>query len=297
MCHTDDYHRLLDNRWRNGFCVPRLADAVRVSLFLLFAITAFGQTPLLPPIINGIVPIYGTANIIQPGSWFSIYGIGLTCGVYEWNGDFPTRLGVPQLSGTVTVSVNGSSAYIWYASPTQINAQAPDDTTTGRVDVHVDFSCGNPGVSGGADATVTLAPVSPCFILIDATHPVAEIATPNGSGAYGNGAYDLLGPPGFLTTPTRRVRPGETLVLYGVGFGPTTPMVLAGRPFVGAAPTIYPVTATIGGKSAPVAFSGTVEAGLYQINVTVPDLPAGDLPLEASVDGVGTQAGIVVAVE
>ncbi len=270
---------------------------MRISLFILFTIPAFGQTPLLPPVIDGIVPIYGTANTIQPGSWFSIYGSGLTCGVYNWNDDFPTRLGVPQLSGTVTVSVNGSSAYLWYASPTQINAQAPDDTTTGKVDVHVDFSCGNPGVYGGADATVTLAPVSPSFSLFDATHPAAEIATPNGSGAYGNGTYDLLGPPGILTTPTRPVSAGETLVLYGVGFGPTTPMVSAGRPFLGAAPTNYPVTVTIGGKDAPVAFSGIVEAGLYQINVTVPDLSAGDYLLAASVDGVGTQAGILVAVQ
>lgn len=209
----------------------------------------------------------------------------------------PDPAGNSQLSGTVTVTVNGSSAYIWYASPTQINAQAPDDTTTGRVDVHVDFACANPGVYGGADATVTLGPVSPSFSLFDATHPAALIAMPNGSGAYGNGTYDLLGPPGILTTPTRLVRPGEALVLYGIGFGPTTPTVSAGRPFVGAAPTNYPVTVTIGGKNAPVAFSGIVGAGLYQINVTVPDLPAGDQPLTALVDGVGTQAGIMVAVE
>jgi uncharacterized protein (TIGR03437 family) len=270
---------------------------VRVSLFILFAITAFGQTPLLPPVINGIVPIYGTANTIQPGSWFSIYGSGLTCGVYNWNGDFPIQLGIFQSSGTVNVIVNGSSAYLWYASPTQINAQAPDDTTTGQVDVHVEFTCGNAVLNGGADASVTLAPVSPSLSLFDATHPAAEIATPNGSGAYGNGTYDLLGPPGILTVPTRPVRPGETIVLYGVGFGPTTPMVDAGRPFVGAASTNYPVTVTIGGKSAPVAFSGMVGAGLYQINVTVPDLPAGDQPLAALVDGVGTQAGIVVVVQ
>ena len=270
---------------------------MRVSLFVLFAVTAFGQTPLLPPVINGIVPIYGTANTIQPGSWFSIYGRGLACGVYNWNGDFPTQIGIFQSSGTVDVTVNGSSAYIWYASPTQINAQAPDDTTTGQVDVHVEFTCGNAVLNGGADAPVTLAPVSPSLSLFDATHPAAVIATPNGSGAYGNGAYDLLGPAGMLTTPTRRVRPGETLMLYGVGFGPTTPTVSAGRPFVGAAPTNDPVAVTIGGKSAPVAFAGIVGAGLYQINVTVPDLPTGDHPLAASVDGVGTQAGIVVTVE
>jgi len=48
---------------------------------------------------------------------------------------------------------------------------------------------------------------------------------------------------------------------------------------------------------ANVAFAGIIEAGLYQINVTVPqNAAAGDQPLLATVNGVQTPAGVVVTV-
>ena len=94
------------------------------------------------------------------------------------------------------------------------------------------------------------------------------------------------------------MKAGETLVLYGVGFGPTTPHVPAGQPFSGAAPTTSPVTVTIGGVPAIVAFSGLTMAGLYQINLTVPQgTGSGDQALAATVNGVQTPTGPVVAVQ
>ena len=58
------------------------------------------------------------------------------------------------------------------------------------------------------------------------------------------------------------------------------------------------MTVTIGNVNAPVAFAGIVEAGLYQINVTVPsNAPTGDQALVATVNGVSTPAGVVVTVQ
>jgi uncharacterized protein (TIGR03437 family) len=113
----------------------------------------------------------------------------------------------------------------------------------------------------------------------------AEIPTPDGSGNYDGGAYDLVGPSGEFSFPTRPVKPGETLVLFGVGLGPTNPSAPAGQPFSGAAPTVNPVTVTIGGISAKVMFSGAVAAGLYQVNVIVPPEPSGDQPVQLSIAG------------
>jgi uncharacterized protein (TIGR03437 family) len=94
------------------------------------------------------------------------------------------------------------------------------------------------------------------------------------------------------------VKAGETLVLYGVGFGPTTPTVLAGQAYSGASRTNSPVTVTIGGVSASVAFAGISEAGLYQLNVTVPtNTGSGDQALQATVNGVQTPLGPVVTVQ
>jgi uncharacterized protein (TIGR03437 family) len=110
--------------------------------------------------------------------------------------------------------------------------------------------------------------------------------TPDGSGAYAQGAYDLVGPNGAFAFNTRAVRVGEQLLLYGVGFGPTNPSVPTGQSFSGAAPTVYPVAVTIGGVRADVAFSGLTEAGLYQFNVTVPGVSSGDQMVQATVNGI-----------
>jgi uncharacterized protein (TIGR03437 family) len=94
------------------------------------------------------------------------------------------------------------------------------------------------------------------------------------------------------------VKAGETLILYGVGFGPTTPHVPAGQSFSGAASTSSPVTITIGGVPAGVQFSGIAEAGLYQFNLTVPPgTGSGDQTLQATVNGVQTSPGPVVSVQ
>jgi uncharacterized protein (TIGR03437 family) len=232
------------------------------------------------PVITqgGVVPVYSTVTTIQPGSWISIYGTNLAASPQVWNGDFPTTL------GNVSVTIDGKPGYLWFVSPTQINVQAPDDTATGSVTVVVTTP------TGSVTSTVTLAPASPSLSLLDASHVAA--LTPNAAGG-----YDIVGPVGAFAYATHPVAAGDALILYGVGFGPTNPAVSAGQPFNSAAPTVNPVTVTIGGVQAPVVFSGIVGAGLYQINVTVPaGLTPGDQQVRATVSGVQTIAGPAVTI-
>jgi uncharacterized protein (TIGR03437 family) len=245
-------------------------------------------TPNPAPAISpgGIVPNDGSVPVIQATSWISIYGSYLANGTYLWNGDFPMSLG-----GT-SVTIDGKQAYLWFVSPTQINAQAPDDATTGPVTVAVTTPFGT------ASGTVTLAPYGPAFsLLVDGKHVAAEIISPNGTGAYDLGYYDLVGPANTFSFATRPVKPGEMLSLFGVGFGPTTPPVPAGLTFSGAAPTGSPVTITIGGVAARVSFEGLTAAGLYQFNVIVPNAPSGDQALQATVNGMQTLPGPVVTIQ
>ena len=81
--------------------------------------------------------------------------------------------------------------------------------------------------------------------------------------------------------------------LRGVGFGATNPPVAAGRIVSGAAPTVNPVTVTIGGVRGTVLFSGIVAVGLYQINVVVPSVPSGNQAVQAVVDGVDSPVATV----
>jgi len=242
-----------------------------------------------PPTIGtgGVVPVYSAVNTIQPGEWVSIYGTNLASGNATWNGDFPTTLG-----GT-SVKVNNKPASLWFVSPTQINLQAPDDTATGIVNVDVTTAAGT------ATSTVTLAQASPSFLLLDAKHVAALIARTDGSGAYGGGTYDILGPTGTsLGYKTVAAKAGDTLELFGIGFGPTNPAVPAGHAFSGAAPTMNSVQIQVHGVSITPLFAGVTAAGLYQLNITLPQgLGTGDQPLVATVLNAQTQSTVVVALQ
>jgi uncharacterized protein (TIGR03437 family) len=270
----------------------RLAMAARNSgLFAAAAAlegvqAAQSQVPVISP--GGVVPLYSAVNIIQPGGWISIYGTNLAAGTATWNGDFPMSLG-----GT-SVTINGKPAYLSFVSPGQINLQAPDDTATGVVPVVVTTS------AGAATAAVALNPYSPAFELLDAHHVTAIIVRSNGLGAYGHGAYDILGPDGeCFGYTTVGAQAGDLVELFGVGFGPTAPAVPAGKVFSGAAPITEPFTLYINNKVVTPLFVGMSSAGLYQVNLIVPPgLGQGDVPIEAWVTGsYSTQGNIFFSMQ
>ena len=250
--------------------------AAALALPVTLTVTATSAPTIIQ---SGVVPVFGTSTTIQPGSWISIFGTNLAPSTLVWNLDFPTSL------NGVSVTINGKNGYLWFVSPTQINLQAPDDTQTGPVPVVVTTP------TGTATSTVTLAPISPSLSLLDATHVAALTVYPNGT-------YTIVGPVGAFPYATTPAPAGSTLVLYGVGFGPTTAPVAAGKQPDSQVQTTNQVTVTVGGTPAPVLFSGLVAAGLYQINVTVPQgLPAGDQPVVATVAGLSTRAGTVVTIQ
>jgi uncharacterized protein (TIGR03437 family) len=241
------------------------------------------EPALLPAIASGgIVP-----GIVQPGEWVSIYGTNLASGTATWTGNFPASLG-----GT-SVTIDGKAAYLSFVSPGQINLQVPNDTATGAVPVVVAT------LSGSATSAVTLAPFGPSFFLLDARHVAGIILRSNGSGAYGGGSYDIIGPTGTsLGYPTVAAKAGDIIELFGTGFGPTSPTVLAGQAFSGAAPTTNPVTLRINNVSVTPNFAGLSGAGVYQLNLTVPSgLGTGDVLLQASVGGAQTPSGGVISLQ
>jgi uncharacterized protein (TIGR03437 family) len=243
-----------------------------------------------PPSIKpgGVTPIDSPANTIQPGSWISIFGENLASGVALWNGNFPESL------AGVSVTIDNKPSYLWYVSPTQINLQAPDDNATGIVSVVVTTP------SGSGESTVILGTVGPSFNLLDNKHVAGIILRSDGSGAYGGGTYDILGPTGTsLGYQTVAAKAGDTVELFGVGFGPTSPSTPAGAAYSGAAPTTNPVTLSINSIALTPSFAGIVSAGLYQINILqLPTgLGVGDVPLLATVDGISTPLGVVISLQ
>jgi uncharacterized protein (TIGR03437 family) len=97
------------------------------------------------------------------------------------------------------------------------------------------------------------------------------------------------------TTPAQ---PGETIVLYGAGFGLVSPAIVNGSETqLGLLPTPWPAI-TIGNLPATVIYAALVTPGLYQLNVTVPaSAPNGDNALSATYNGATTQSGLFVTVQ
>jgi uncharacterized protein (TIGR03437 family) len=97
-----------------------------------------------------------------------------------------------------------------------------------------------------------------------------------------------------LTTPAK---PGETIVIYGNGFGPTSTPLVSGSIAQSGTLSPFPVI-TIGGIQANVRFAGLKTApGEFHFNVDVPaNLADGDQPITATYNGVRTQDGALLTV-
>ena len=87
--------------------------------------------------------------------------------------------------------------------------------------------------------------------------------------------------------------PGDTLILYGIGFGPLSDGTPAGMIDQAANNLTNSFNVSIGGMAAQVMYAGLTPTfvGLYQFNVVVPNLPASDTtPLTFTLNGTpGTQ--------
>jgi uncharacterized protein (TIGR03437 family) len=194
------------------------------------------------------------------------------------SGRMPTQL------GGVSVTVNGKPAFISYVSTSQVNVLTPVDSTLGTVHVVVTSN----GISS-APFDVTMGTAAPSFLHIGVTNYV--LAT--------HADYSLVGPvsmsvPGYPFSPAR---PGETIILWGVGFGaPTTGLVNGSSAQSGPLPTLPVIQ--IGGLPATATFAGLISPGLYQLNVIVPSgIADGDASVACNYNSRTTRGGDLINVQ
>ena len=239
------------------------------------------------PAISLVANAEGESPVIAPNTWIEIKGVNLAphqdalISRIWTTPDFVNNQMPVQLDGT-SATVNGKSAFVYYVSPSQVNILAPPDAMQGSVNVVV--------TNNGALSQAYVAqaqPASPSFFVFDGTHVVATHA--DGTDIGPTTLY-----PG-LTTPAK---PGETIVIYANGFGPTSTPVVSGAVSQSGSLSPLPVI-TIGGIQANVRFAGlNVTPGEFQFNVDVPsNVPDGDQPITATFSGGSTQAGALLTVQ
>jgi uncharacterized protein (TIGR03437 family) len=222
---------------------------------------------------------------IVPGSWLTIKGTNLSPVASDtWDkaivgGKLPTSL------DGVSVNVGSKPAYVYFISPTQINVQAPD-VGTGPVPVTVTTPSGT-----SVATTATVAAQAPAFFLWPGNQAVAT--RQDGSLAVKPGT--------FAGATTVAAKPGDVLILWATGFGPTNPPVASGIQV--PSDKIYntsPVTVKIGTVDAQV-FGAALSpgyAGLYQVAIQVPaSMADGDYVIRATVSGTTSPDGVLLSVK
>ncbi len=245
---------------------------------VIFQLTA-NPNPLLPNITNVVNGASFLPQIVA-GSWVTIQGTNLSATTRPWGASDFVNGALPIQLDNVSATINGKAAYIYYISPTQLNILAPDDAATGPVAAQVTNSA---GVSN--TFTANKVALSPALFLFTSPYPAA---------VHADGTY--VGPPqliaGAATTPAK---PNEIILLFGTGFGPTNPVITTGFTFANPAPLADSVTATVGGMPASVQ-GFLISPGLYQFNLTIPNLPDGDAALAITIGGLSTPDGLSLTV-
>ncbi len=246
-----------------------------------------GSSQATPPTISQKGGVLNGASFqpgIAPNSWFTISGTNLAPKIDTWaneivNGKLPTSL------DGVSVTVGGDPAYVYYISPTQINAVAPN-LEAGAAQVIVTNSS---GVSSPASTVVQTA--RPAFFqwgnYAVATRQDYSLAVKNGTF------------PGTTTTPAK---PGDVIILWGTGFGPTSPAAPEGAevPSTTTYNSANTVSVTLGGKTATVYGAALAPgyAGLYQVAIQIPAaLSNGDYPVIATVSNAQSPSATLITVQ
>jgi uncharacterized protein (TIGR03437 family) len=195
-------------------------------------------------VVNGASFIAGP---IAPNTWVSIKGNGLSATTGNWQvtgGTLPTEV------NGAGVTINGTAVPVSFVSNTQANFLVPSTTPIGPAQIQTT----NNGLTSGAVA-VNVDPLAPGFFTLgaNATSGNLYIAAEHVDGT-------LIGPPATIKNATP-AEPGETIMLFGTGFG----AALASGEALAQVPAIV-----IDGIDADVSFAGLVGPGLYQFNVVVP---------------------------
>jgi mannan endo-1,4-beta-mannosidase len=238
------------------------------------------STPTLPS-ITGVSNSASGQSGAASGSYFSIYGANFApagSATATWSG-WVVEGNLPTSLAGVSVTVGGQGAYIYTVGPNQINAVAPG-LTDGPSQVVVTTAAGN-----SAPFAISAQALQPAFFLWG-TYVVATYTD-----------YSLAVPNGTFDVPTVAAKPGDVVVLWGTGFGTTSPAAPIGQEVPPATFPVPGVTVTVGNTAAMVYGTALAPglAGVYQVAIQVPSgLTNGTYPLVATVNGVQSPAASLV---
>lgn len=248
---------------------PVLQGSLQVS----GALENTSDAPQLSSVVSGAS--FASGVPIAPGAIVSVFGSQLADASAEASG-LPL---VSTLKGA-TVVIAGEASPLFYASSGQVNAAIPFDVTPNT----------SQQVLVTRDTTISV----PISVDVAAAQP-AVFLNPQANAAAQGTIFAVRttssGQTSFLAGPSTPATAGDTLVIYCAGLGGVDKTIAPGAasPSSPPAKTTDQPQVTVGGKNAPVAFSGLTPGlvGVYQINAVVPSgVTAGDqVPVVVNISG------------
>jgi uncharacterized protein (TIGR03437 family) len=227
-----------------------------------------------------------TAGAVAPGEIVSLFGsaLGPAAGA---NLQFTNPILVSNALAGVHVLFDGVPAPITYASAGQVNAVVPYAVA------------GQSATKLQVEYLGTLS--APISLPVAAVSPGLFTST-----ASGTGQAAILNISGFtVNSATNAAARGDWVEIFGTGLGVTTPAsldgLLAGPPYPQVSPDVT-VKVTMGGITCQTNYVGAAPgliSGALQINAQVPAgvTPGPSVPLQVTIGGVSSQAGVTLAVK
>jgi uncharacterized protein (TIGR03437 family) len=218
---------------------------------------------------------------VTPGSLISVFGTGFASA-----NALAQSIPLPLSLGNVSATVGGIPAPLQFVSSGQINLQVPWEITSSTADIVV---TANGNVFPAFQANI--APVAPGIFSTQFGTGQAIAINPDGS---------LAGPENSI--PGLAVRPakiGDVLEILATGLGAVSPAVADGADTSdGLRQTAITPVVLIGSVQATVSFSGLAPqfVGVNQLNVTVPQVAPGVVPLQIQAGGITTSDQVTIAV-
>ena len=279
-----------------------LLTAPNVSLSITVVTpTAANPSTAQPFLVYGAGPqIFAVADAasystvgISPGEIVTIFGVGLGPAVLVPfpGASLPTSLPVGGATAT-SVTIDGSTAPLIYASATQVSCIVPYSVPSGTaVNVIVTY-----GANASPSLAVNVVDADPGIFTLDSSG--------TGQGAILNIAVAADSTLSYsVNGASNAAAKGSIVAIYLTGFGQTNPAGDETRFISGSVVPLGAVSVTIGGQPATgVAAAAPIGSvpGFLQVNATVPaaNITAGPaVPVVVSIGSAQSQARVTMAVK
>jgi uncharacterized protein (TIGR03437 family) len=282
----------------NGDLHADANDHVYTKEYVLTPLACPTNVPAITE-VKSLADFGGLSNFAS-GSWLEIKGSNFASSSSTiWAGADFNGVNAPTSLVGVSAAINGNPAYVYFVGKDatgkdQIDVEAPADAKTGSVQIVLKACSGSSSAFTVQKTDLAPGLLAPASFLIGGTqYLVAQ-----------HQDLTYVGRDKLITgVPFSPAKPGESLTIYGVGFGDVKKSDGSGIPpgviVTDANALANPITFSFGSTAATLQYKGLAPnlIGLYQFNVVVPDVPDGDVPINVTLNGNKLSQSLVLTVK